>query len=311
MDASLLHVVAVYQNPLRWHTRLALYEQFEQEMLKARVRLTTVECQLGARPWQLSTPGVNYVRVRHHTILWHKENLLNLGVASLHTIDPDWRYVAWIDADLSFRRVRWALDTVHLLQEVAICQPWDFCYDMGPCDSHMNVHPAFCRQWVLGQPVLPSGQQKYAYAHPGYAWATRRETLEDVGGLIDWSILGAADLHMALGLVDMIDKGMPATFQDPAYRTRLHLWQGRALRSVNYSIGFMRGSTIEHHWHGRKTDRKYWERWQILQRYAYNPETDIKKNTWGVYEMAGNKPMLTQAVAGYFHARNEDANTRE
>jgi hypothetical protein len=73
----------------------------------------------------------------------------------------------------------------------------------------------------------------------------------------------------------------------------------------------MRGGTIEHHWHGRKTDRKYWERWQILEQYAYNPETDIKKNTWGIFEMAGNKPMLTQAVAGYFHARNEDANTRE
>ncbi len=65
MDASLLHVVAVVANPVRWHSRIQLYREFEQHMLDSGVHLTTVECAYGDRPYELNTnTRVNHVPVR-------------------------------------------------------------------------------------------------------------------------------------------------------------------------------------------------------------------------------------------------------
>lgn len=44
--------------------------------------------------------------------LWHKENLINIGIASP---PADWQYVAWIDADVSFSNPCWAVETVQQL----------------------------------------------------------------------------------------------------------------------------------------------------------------------------------------------------
>lgn len=53
--------------------------------------------------------------------IWLKENSLNLGFARL---PPDWKYAAWIDADVTFARPDWACETVHQLQHNPVVQMW-------------------------------------------------------------------------------------------------------------------------------------------------------------------------------------------
>ena len=138
-----LHVVTAIANPIRWQSRAQLYRQFEEHMLDSGVRLTVVECAYGDRPHEFAdNPHITHVPVRARSVLWIKENLLNIGLGRL---PQDWRNVAWIDADVTFRRPDWATETVHALQQYDVVQPWSDCYDLGPNDEHLQVHRAFCR----------------------------------------------------------------------------------------------------------------------------------------------------------------------
>jgi hypothetical protein len=43
--------------------------------------------------------------------------------------------------------------------------------------------------------------------------------------------------------------------------------------------------------------------------HGFDPVTDLKRNTNGVLEFAGNKPALERAFDRYLRAREEDVNT--
>ena len=307
MRAGLLHVVAAYSNPMRWRSRMTLYQAFRAHMLASGVRLTVVECAYGDRPHELGgDPDIRHVPVRARTLVWVKENLLNLGIASL---PEDWKYVAWIDADVLFRDAGWAAETVHALQQYAFVQPWTDCYDLGPRGEHIAAHRSFCRLWQDGAPIVqgPNASGPYRFAHPGYAWAATRQALEYVGGLIDTAAMGAADHHMAMALIgrvqDSVHGGTTAGYRRPLLR-----WQARAMQHIAGNIGCV-GGTIEHDWHGSKDRRRYVERWDVLARNAFDPDEDLKRNVWGVLELAGNKPALARDIDAYFRARDEDSNT--
>ncbi len=305
MKASLLHVVAVISNPIRWQSRIRLYREFEQHMLDSGVRLTTVECSYGDRPYELAdNPHVNHVPVRSWSVVWNKESLINAGLSRLPL---DWKYAAWIDADIMFRKPGWAAETVHALQQYDIVQPWSHCYDLGPDDSHLQTHHSFCKLFKDGRPIRAAGQPSYEFAHPGYAWAATRTALEKVGGLMEIAALGAGDHHMALALIGRAEESLPGGIH-PNYRRAVLRWQDRAAHHVCENIGYVPG-TIEHRWHGSKERRAYVSRWDILLRHGFNPDEDLKRNTSGILELSGNKPAFARDIDAYMRSRNEDANS--
>lgn len=300
-----LHVVTAVANPIRWESRLRLYRQFERKMLDAGVKLTVVECAYGERPHELACrPHINHVPVRSKSLVWNKENLLNLGLARL---PDDWKYVAWIDADVAFRKPGWAGETVHALQQYDVIQPWSDCYDLGPDDEHLAVHRSFCRQVMDGKPIGASDVGGHQFPHPGFAWAATRRALTLVGGLIESAALGAGDHHMALALVGRVHESVPWGMTE-GYLRPLRRWQDRALHHIGQNIGYLPG-TIEHGWHGPKDKRAYVDRWTILTRNGFDPDADLMRNTWGVLELAGNKPALRRDIDRYFRSRDEDSNS--
>jgi len=312
MKSELLHVVTAISNPVRWDSRINLYKQFEEHMLDSGVNLTVVECQYGERPHDLipTNKFVNHIPVRAKTQTWNKENLLNIGIARI----PEAKYICWSDADIEFRKNSWAADTVHALQQYDIVQPWTDAYDLGPNDEHIQAHKSFCYQWWNRQPVIPNQKNfwkhdggPYAYPHTGFCWAANRVTLEWLGGLLDICAMGSADHHMALSLIGEVDRSVPGGVTQ-GYLAHLKRWEARALRHVNKNIGFVWG-TIEHFFHGRKTDRKYIDRWDMFVKHQFNPDNDLKRNSYGVYEFAGNKPDLQHEWDLYLRNRNEDTNT--
>jgi hypothetical protein len=301
MRADLLHVVTCIANPLRWKSRIALFYDFASHMAESGVHLTVVECAYGDRPFTLAAEGISHVGVRAKSLVWTKENLLNIGISRL---PEDWRYVAWIDADIRFRKPGWAAETVHALQQYDVVQPWSDCYDLGPRDEHLQAHRSFCRQVAQ---CCPLGGGPYEFAHPGYAWAATRTALNWLGGLIETAALGAADHHMALALVGRVELSIPGGVTE-AYRTPLLQWQSRAMRHVGGNIGYVPG-TIEHGWHGAKDKRRYIDRWNILVKHRFDPSTDLKRNVSGVLELAGNKPGLRDDIDAYLRQRDEDSNS--
>jgi hypothetical protein len=177
----------------------------------------------------------------------------------------------------------------------------------------MQAHKSFCSQYVADKPVVPKGAKfwkfdggPYDYPHSGYAWAWTRNALDEVGGLIEIGAMGSGDHHMALGLVGYIERSVPGNI-NAAYLNVLRRWQNRALLHVNMKIGYV-PVTIEHSFHGSKTNRKYVSRWDMFSKFGFNPETDLKKNSYGVVEFAGNKPALELAFDQYLRGREEDSN---
>lgn len=308
MKPSDLHVFTARSNPLHWGQPHRNWERFAAGMLKDGVTLTVIECAYGEEDHVCNLPGVNHIAVRAKTRLWNKENLLNIGVHNT----PQAKYIAWVDADVLFRRRDWAMATLRMLQHYDVIQPWTDAIDLGPHDEVIQTHKGFCHQFFLGQPMVGKENWKWAgghydYPHPGYAWAITRQAYEWVGGLFEVGGMGSGDHHMALGLIGKAQYSLGAGVSD-GYRREVMRWQERALRHINWNIGFVQG-TIEHLFHGRKNDRGYESRWGMFEKHGFDPIEDLKKNSHGVLEFAGNKPQLRHDFDLYLQRRNEDINS--
>lgn len=308
MRAELLDVILVYNNPQRWESRKRLFLQSVKHMLESGVRVTIVECAYGDIPHEfteLASDRVRLVQVNAKTTLWIKENLLQLGLQSL---PPGWKYVAWVDGDITFRHKHWASETVYALQHAEIVQPWEHCYDLGPNGEHMQLHRSFMS--VLDKVPAAIGKHGvgYTFAHPGYAWAATRHALESLGGfkLIEHAICGAGDHHLALALVNKVRASLPGGIHENYVKPLLEL-ERRAQAHISDRLHYLAGA-IEHAWHGNKEHRFYQGRWEILTKHGYDPQADIKTNTSGVLELLGNKPGLARDMLHYFQARKEDGN---
>ena len=191
-----------------------------------------------------------HLQVRTWDEIWHKENMMNLGIQRLPS---DWEYVAWIDADIQFQREDWIEETIHQLQHYMIVQMFQTAIDMAPDGCALATHYGFCYSYHTNRPYT---SKYYPNWHPGYCWAARREAIDYLGGLIDQAILGAGDRHMALALVGQGAASVEKRLH-PNYHDMLSRWEEQANRYIRRDIGFVPGS-IFHHWHGKKKDRRYY-----------------------------------------------------
>lgn len=301
---STLHVVAVISNTERYHSRYRLARDFFTRMeATPHVRLHVVEAAFGDRVHEVTEHGhERHHRVRVGTNAWLKENLINLGVR--HLLPSDWKYLAWVDADVEFRNPLWAQETLHQLQHFHVAQPWQHCADLGPNGSIMKTHTSFGYLLQSGARMQLRPNESYTYGHTGFAWACTRAFYEQVGGLLDIGILGSGDHHMAWGCVGRPDVGVHKKLHT-SYQQRVHDWSRRAMRLTHGEVGFVVGR-IEHAFHGPKNRRYYKERWQILVDHAFNPDVDLMRDEQGCLYLVG-KPKLEQAIRKYNRSRHEDS----
>jgi hypothetical protein len=145
------------------------------------------------------------------------------------------------------------------------------------------------------------------YPHPGYAWGWQRRVLDRIGGLLEIGAMGSGDYHMALGMVGRYKASVPLGVSD-GYKNSVASWATRAAFEVNSKLGFAHG-TIEHPFHGRKSDRGYQTRWQMFLDSGFDPAIELKRNTYGVLEFSGTKPNLERAFDRHLRSREEDVNT--
>lgn len=326
---GVLDVVAVVSNPCRYRSRYDLYRAFERHMYASGVRLTTVELAHGGRPWEVTRQGdPRHVQLRTDCEIWHKENLINLGIASL---PRNWEYVAWIDADLTFNRPDWAQETLQQLQHYDIVQPFSHSVNMSG-DYHPiydSIHRVpkpgeerkivaswlYChvngipKDAVQKKKFLTAGYQmlggKYVW-HSGFAWAARRSAIDAIGGLIDWAVLGSADRHMA---DMMVGDASWSPMLSSGYQKLLGLYKAR-FDSLRGNFGYVDG-LVTHHWHGSLVNRSYTDRWKLLYEYQFDPIVDLRRDWQGLYQLVddGTPRMVgfRDSVRRYFRERDEDA----
>jgi hypothetical protein len=294
---SKLYVIAVISNPARFQTRYKLFNEFCQRMRKEdNIVLVTLELQQGLRPFITDAA----IKLRTNYEIWYKENLINIAVQHLPT---HWKYMAWIDADVEFQNKNWVLDTIDQLQTYKIVQLFSHAIDLGIKKETLHVHTGFAYQYVNGETWK---EARYGnFWHPGYAWAITKEAYNDIGGLMEFPILGSADNHMSLSFIGMVSKSLNSQLHEN-YKMLAHIFQERCERHIKRNIGFVHG-TILHHFHGNKVDRKYQDRWKILIENKFDPLRDLKKDCNNLWQLEDTKIKLRDDIIMYFRQRNEDS----
>lgn len=294
------YVISVISNPVRYTSRYELYFKFEKHMKESGVKLLTVELQQGDRAFQVTdASNPMHLQLRTFDEIWHKENMINLGIARL---PRDWEYCAWVDSDVEFTRRDWALETVQKLQHNYFVQMFQNAIDLGPSGETLAVHNGFVWSYLQGK---PAGKDYHGLGHPGYAWAARREAIDFVGTLLDISILGSGDRNMALGMIGQAKASFHSDVTSE-YARHIFRWQDRCTKHIKKDIGYVAGSLL-HGFHGRKKDRGYQDRWQVLIKNGYDPEIDLQRDWQGLYQLTDRSSKLRDDIRKYFVSRLEDS----
>lgn len=302
-----LYVACAISNPQRYHSRYRHFQAFEKHMAESGAVLYTVELALRDRHHEITAPeNPRHIQLRSASELWHKENLLNIGVSRF---PDDWHYGAVIDADFLMTRSDWATEAIHQLQHYRWVQLFSSYSDLTHDHQASRAMPSFATimdrlnasEWAT--PYY--GTTSLVHGAPGGAWAFRRDAFDDVGGLLDTCILGSADWHMAYSLAGKVNRHADFTVLSRGYVESLHEWADRAAGNRG-SVGCVQNHAM-HYWHGHKDKRAYATRVKILKKHCFDPRRDLKRDWQGVLSWQGNKAALEEDVRQYFRSRDEDA----
>ena len=293
-----LYVVLPYFNFCGFKRRRDLFVQFVNEIASVSgIRVVISEAE-SPTPLPRGLPVWRHMTFKTPSRIWIKENLVNLAV---NRLPNSWKYMSWIDADLTFLNQNWVRDTIHELQTADVVQLWRSAVNLGARGETLKVDTSFAYMFISsGTPWVPT--DKYGFWHSGYAWACTRKAYDQMGGLIDWAILGSGDRHMAMALAGLADKSCPGNIH-PNYKVLLDDFQKKM---KNFKTSYVDG-TIVHHWHGAFANRRYKERWEILTKNQFDPFVDIGMEADGTVRLTKDGKRFEALLDEYFIGRKEDS----
>lgn len=309
-----LNMVICVSNAIQYSSRYILARKFIKRIEKEEknVILHIVELaydlpdKIPQKFYITEKNNPRHLQLRINSVLWHKENLLNIGIKKL--LKKDWKAVCWCDADIIFDDPNWAINTLKILNKTRdIVQNFNLCIDMDADENAMSIFSSFGYQYTYKRPYQKGGNPLTQW-HPGYCWSMTRKAYEQMkgeninGGLIDVGIVGAGDNHMSLSWVNNGINSLHENVSD-GYKQSILEYQERC---KGLTIGYVPG-VIRHEFHGKKSARGYNERWLILIKNGYNPYEHITYNKDGILIPTKDCPeKLLDDIYNYFCSRNED-----
>lgn len=276
-----LHVIMVLSNPCNYKRRIVLANEFIERMEKTKnVILYRVELVYGSLAFSItSADNPRHLQVRSEVPLWHKENMINLGVKKL--LPSSWKYMAWIDADVEFLNTNWVLDALTLLREKDIIQLFDCIANLSP-----------------DRKVIYTAEIDSC---PGYAWACTRCCYERLGGLYEYNIVGSGDTLLRSCLLNNVQHVLDSRMTNE-YTDSIKKYAER-LSGLRY--GYIKGRIL-HYYHGSLKKRKFDTRKEILYNCLYKPSF-FQYNRDGILEPSTVCPQgLLIKILIYFIERNDD-----
>lgn len=304
-----LYVITPIFNPFNFKSRYRLYRNFAKHMRESGAVVVTIEAAFGNHPFYV-TDSANPmdVQLRTNIALFHKERLINIGIAHLLKVIPDAWNIAWIDADVTFANPDWVDQSVHKLMHHHVIQPFGQAANLNASEEIMWTCPSSFKSFLDGrgyhqEPPLPNA---YIFkGHPGLAWAATRAALDSVGGLYDTCIAGSADTVMSNCLKGDYSVYLPSSPTEGMINS-MKKWETRCKKFIKGNIGYTKG-TLLHHWHGASENRGYEKRWSILSFHRFDPVEDLTMDTQGLWRWSGNKPRLEDDIRLSLGSRDEDS----
>ena len=296
-----LNVIVVISNPCLYAKRYILMKEFIKriEEEEEHVNLFIVEMIYEKQKFIItSAKNKNHLQLKTNTPLWHKENMINLGVKYL--LPRNYKAFAWIDSDIEFENNSWVLDTLKILNgSKDVVQLFSHCIDMNDKKNNLNIFNSFGYSFNKNKKYTTKGID---YWHPGYAWAMTRKAYEKIGRLYDKGVLGSGDNIMSLSFINK-SKYITNCHYHEDYNNSILEYQNKA---KTLRLGYTPG-VIRHHYHGSKKNRQYTERWKILIKHNYSPIKHITYDEKGIIiptNLFTNK--FKEDIMNYFKERKED-----
>jgi len=298
---SKLNVIVVISNPCLYAKRYILFKEFLKRIEEEEQNVSVYVVELIYKNQKFiitDKKNKNHLQIKTDVPIWHKENMINLGVKYL--LPKDYKAFAWIDADLEFENNSWALDTLKILNgSKDVIQLFSHCVDMDKNCDNLTIHNSFGYSYNKNKKYSVKSKD---FWHPGYAWAITRSAYEKIGGLYDKGILGSGDSIMALSFINKCKDIQNINYSDD-YNNSMMLFQDNAkMLRLGYTPGIIR-----HHYHGSKKNRNYTERWKILMEHKYSPIEHLTYDEVGILIPTKDLSQdFIKDIYNYFVERKED-----
>ena len=294
-------------NPVGYNSRINLFNKFAKHILEdLNAKLCIVECAYfdhdhsidKLKPKKANEENYIYIPVRSQSIMWHKENLLNIGIEALKGIADN---ICWCDADIDFFNYNAPEEINKALEKNKVVQCYTTALDTGPVGEVLKIDNSFA--FSLKHNLPESYKKDQTNWHTGYVWAANIQFLLDIGGLFDKGIIGSGDRMMADAFTGRLDKYKRECDKRLDFNDLLE-W---SILAYTDKIGYV-SLVIKHNYHGHKKDRQYSTRGQTIIDHKYIPSEDLVINKDGVYEWSEKRQNsgLAQALVKYFINRKED-----
>lgn len=296
-----LHIVTVISNVCEFKRRWELMEQFISRIENLpNAKLYVVELAYSTQDFHItSATNPQHLQLRTEHALWHKENLINLGVRRL--LPEDWKAVAWIDGDIEIENPNWVTDTLKVLTRFDIVQLFTTCFDLDWNENPMSIWQSYGYKYCHGKTFKQ--EKGFNYWHCGYAWACTRTYWNAIGGLYDRSILGSGDYILSQSILKrsayIIHQNLSGFKKEIKDYYEYNLCN-------DIKVGYI-PTNINHYFHGSKINRKYIERNEIFIRNNYDPSVHVMYDEAGV--LVPSPAMSEEFISdinAYFRQRNED-----
>ena len=313
-----LHVITVISNICEFKRRWFLMKEFIKRMNDTpNIQLYVVEIAYGNQDFHITDENNSkHLQLRCEHALWHKENMVNLGIKKL--LPDNWKAVAWVDGDIEFDDPKWSLNCLKILNHFDFVQLFTTCMDLDNNEIPMNIWQSYGYKYAHGYPFQQL--KGINYWHSGYGWACKREIYEQMGGLFDKGILGSGDYilcqailkkpafisHKLSGFKNEIHNFIKKIYSDIDDIDAVSVFGDVSNVSNNIKVGYV-PTNIKHYFHGSKINRKYIERNEILIKHNFDPAIHLKYDENGVIiptELMSAD--FLQDILHYFSQRNED-----
>lgn len=214
-------------------------------------------------------------------ILWQKEALLNI---LLKRIPKEYTNIAWIDSDIIFDDPYWSIHLNKQLNYYKVIQLFGDGYR-----ENSNGQ-------IIADSKFVSRIKHHPYGVTGFAWAIRREVIDEIK-FLDNQILGGADYVMCSAFMNH-----PKLLDSLTYYVNDHYtqnWIQKTTKIIDSSVGYIDCSII-HMYHGEINHRNYQDRYSI-----FNDLKSIEKIN-GLWQC--NDTEIADKIQKYFFSRQEDDN---
>lgn len=266
-----LAIVMVYWNPA-FSKRLFQNLQTVRESLDvSQIPNWIGEVAFEDRPFEVK--GENVYQWRSSSFMFYKENVFMQIVKKL---PPEITKVMLLDADILFERLSWYSDVSQLLDSADVCQPYSKGHYL---DEKGDIQ------------LTKNSIVSYSLGHPGFAWAFRRDWLDQYG-VCEHCVVGGGDSTLAyrLGLLpsNIFSLSSPYLERYPSPR-----------------IEYLAGS-IYHLYHGSPANRQYGSRHIEIQKIIPNQpyDTVVERREDGLLEwIADKKDAINAKMIRYFVGR--------